>query len=194
MWWIVGVVAGGLLLLFGFGREWKRRRGWDAHLDQLIQSPPGTGPVDPHATAEAHFLRGCAVLESRQPAAGVRHFQLAHHGDHAYEMAAILTFTCMKMSPEDMPQLLRIFVQTLRETSRSRIPSCSRENAFLTRIAALTDAPPPAGLSAYGTMCWRLPIAPLRTQLLAAHEANFEWAAELFSEPKSAPAVATAPA
>ena len=193
MWWIVGAVTVGVLLSSHSVWRWKRRRDWVVHLDRLVQCPPKAGPVQSRATAEEHFLRGCAVLESRQPAAAVRHFQLAHHGNHAYELAAILTFTCMKMGRVDMPQLLRILLQTFHETSRSRIPSCSCEKDFLARIGKLSD-PLPGELSAKGVMLWRLPISPIRQQLLTAREERFEWAAELFSESKPAPAVATAPA
>jgi hypothetical protein len=193
MWWLASAVVVGGLTLCGLGWAWKRRRDWVAGLDRLAESPPGDGPVDPRGSAEGHFLRGCAVLEARRPAAAVRHFQLAHHGDHAYELAAILSFTCMKMGAEDMPQLLRIVDQTIRETSRSRIPSCSREKEFLAWLARLSE-PLPEGLSAYGAMLWRLPILPLRQQLLAAQEGRFEWAGALFAERKAGPRAATSPA
>jgi len=193
MWWIAGAAMVALGVVMGLGWQWKRRRDWVAHVDRLVHAPPSAGSVVAGASAEEHFLRGCAVLASGQPAAAAQHFQLAHHGDHAYEIAAILTFTCMKMAHEDMPQLLRILVQTLAQAARAPIPSCPREKEFLARIKPLSQ-PSEGGLSATGRMLWQLPIAPLRQQLIAAQEAGFDWAADLLTTAKSAPSVATAPA
>ncbi len=151
MYWIVGaaVVAGGIAIIAcrRYLREQQRILAHARQLRPLLQRARADDPaplrshaLDCHehhpgrAAAEAWFVLGCALLDACRPEEATRPFQLACHAAPGLSSAVLLAFSCLKTRHADMPNLLRILLETYEEIGRPAIPGSAWERAFLAGI------------------------------------------------------------
>jgi hypothetical protein len=181
MWWLLALVVTGSLLFLAIAVHWQQSaRQWRMSVQELARSPEkvtsGARPLP-----EADFLIGCHRLQHGDPPGAVSSFRRAYHGGPFYESAAILAFTCMKMTRSDMPRLLEILLETWAEMRRRDLPSCRRERVFLSLIDSSQTPCPVPGSRLAGTL-WRLPMPTLRDQLVRVLRDRPPWAHALLTE------------
>lgn len=129
--------------------------------------------------AEAWYVFGCALLNAQRPEEATRAFQLACHAHPGLESATLLAFTCLKTRASDMPELLRLLVETHGEIGSPPLRCGRWERCLLDGL----HTPHPSGerLSDLARALMSLPIACLREQMGAAMESQPGWSACLLA-------------
>lgn len=142
----------------------------------------GPGP----AAAEAWFALGCGLLNANRPEEATRAFQLACHSHPGLGSATLLAFACLKTRASDMPEFLRLLVETHAEIGRPRIPETAWESRVLDGLGAACR-PPSARGGSLATALLRLPLRAVREQMAAALAERPAWAEPLVSRTNGPP-------
>jgi hypothetical protein len=157
----------------------RARCGNHQPLEQHAHACHERGPG--RAAAEAWYALGCALLDQERPEAATRVFQLACHAHAGLSSAVLLAFTCLKTRASDLPNLLRIVLETHAEIGSPRIPGSVWERCFLGGL--YTPDVSRADLSHFARSLMSLPIRRVREQLVEAIQSQSRppWAAILLT-------------
>lgn len=116
----------------------------------------------PHC-AVTRYILGCHCLDRNRIAQGVRHMMIAHHGEPAFESAALLVFAGLNWVDCREAALLPVLLNTWEEFRRPEFDRNAKERRLLD---AFDEQPLPRdALSTLARRLWRLPIRSLRAQI-----------------------------
>jgi len=158
-------------------------RIWHQPLEQRLRelgarAHATNGPLaEPVLRAAAWYLIGCSFLDDDQPDRAARAFQIAYHEHPGYESAALLAFTCMRISVQPDKELLPILLETWGELDRPALLADKSERQLLAAVDAIGE--PPARASVLAAGLWAVPVRRLRAQLAGALANRPAWAAPL---------------
>ena len=166
MWtWIVIIAVAGLATLVAADTllaARRRRRGYDMALEAWRTSGPADrasalgkltlATNDGTHNAQAWYLLGCHHLAEGDYRQAARAFGIAHHSDHRFASAALLTFAALKAASPTGGDWITLLAATWHEVGRPD-PAQTPEDARTLVCLESTTRDPPL-LSPLGRLAW----------------------------------------